>query len=102
LPGVKPRSTEKDRRFSSGGRGVVIAALIAVYGWFMHTPTGSSSVSFLAAAGLQLLVIALRRFVPADLLPQALYVFEFIADGVTVLLFALGVFGGIAHLSEVQ
>ena len=88
--------TGDERRFSSGGRGVVIAVMIAFYGWFMHAPAGSGSVSLLAAAGLQLLVIALRRFVPADRLPQALYVFEVVADGVTVLLFALGVFDGIA------
>lgn len=93
--------TADERRFSWGGRGVVIAVMIAFYGWFMHVPTGSGSVSLLAAAGVQLLVIALRRFVPADRLPQALYVFEFVADGVTVLLFALGVFGGIARTTAI-
>jgi len=98
---VKPRLTADERRFSSGGRGVVIAAMIAFYGWFMHVPAGSSRVSLLAAAGVQLLVITLRRFVPADRLPQALYVFEYIADGVTVLLFALGIFGGIWRLNEI-
>jgi hypothetical protein len=97
---VKPRAAAEERRFSSGGRGVAIAAIIAFYGWFTHAPASSPRVSLLAAAGLQLLVIALRRFVPADLLPQAMYVFEFIADGVTVLLFALGIFGGIAHLGD--
>jgi hypothetical protein len=74
--------------------------MIALYGWFMGVPAGSGNVSLLAAAGLQFLVIALRRFVPADRLPQALYVFEIVADGVTVLLFALGVFGGIARFNE--
>ena len=60
-----------------------------------------SSVGLLIAAGVQIMVIALRRFVPADRLPQAMYVFEYIADGVTVLLFALGVFGGIARTAEI-
>jgi hypothetical protein len=92
--------TADERRFSSGGRGIVIAVMIGFYGWFMHVPTGSGRVNLLAAAGVQLLVIALRRFVPADRLPQALYVFEFVADGVTVLLFALGVFGGIARFND--
>ena len=99
---MKPPVTADERRFSSGGRGVVIAVMIAFYGWFMNVPAGSASVSLLAAAGVQLLVIALRRFVPADRLPQALYIFEYVADGVTVLLFALGVFGGIARLNELQ
>jgi hypothetical protein len=98
---VKAPQTADERRFSSGGRGVAIAALIAFYGWFMRAPASSSSVSLLAAAGLQVLVIALRRLVPADRLPLAMYVFEYIADGVTVLLFALGVFGGLARLNEI-
>jgi hypothetical protein len=38
--------------------------------------------------------------VPAEVLPQAQDLFEMIADGVTVLMFALGVFGGIARLAE--
>jgi len=94
---VNPRLTAQERRWSSGGRGVVIAALITLYGWFMRESAGSWGPSLLAAAGVQLLVIALRRFVPADRLPQAMYIFELLADGVTVLLFALGIFGGIAN-----
>jgi hypothetical protein len=98
---VKPNLTADERRFSTGGRGVAIAAMIAFYGWFMREPAGSWSASLLAGAGVQLLVIVLRRLVPADRLPQAMYVFEMIADGVTVLLFALGVFGGIAHVTAI-
>jgi hypothetical protein len=75
--------------------------LIAFYGWFMREPAGSLSAGVLGAAGVQLLVIAMRRFVPADRLPQAMYVFEMIADGVTILLFALGVFGGIARATAI-
>jgi hypothetical protein len=94
LPGVK-------ERWSSGGRGVAIAVLIGLYGWFMRQPAGSFAVGLLVGAGLQILVLALRRFVPADRLPQAMYVFEFVADGVTVLMFALGVFGGIASTTAI-
>jgi hypothetical protein len=90
-----------EQRFSSGGRGVFIAVLIGIYGWMTREPAGSLTVSLLFAAGVQLVVIALRRFVPADRLPQAMYVFEYIADGVTVLLFALGVFGGIARTTAI-
>ena len=86
----------KEQRWSSGGRGVAIAVLIGLYGWFMKEPTGSFTASLLVGAGLQILVLALRKLVPADRLPQAMYVFEYLADGLTVLMFALGVFGRIA------
>lgn len=90
------------QRLSSGGRGVFIAVLIGLYGWFMREPAGSLTVSLLIAAGLQIAVLALRRFVPADHLPEAMSVFEMIADGLTVFLFALGVFGGIASFSAIS
>jgi hypothetical protein len=98
---LTPQSSAHERRLSSTGRGVIIAALIAVYTWFMRVPTVSPSASLLVAAGVQVAVIALRRFVPADRLPQAMYVFELIADGLTILLFALGVFGGIARVTAI-
>jgi hypothetical protein len=44
----------------------------------------------------------MRRMVPAEELPRALYIFEMIADGVTVLMFALGVFGAIGALAKVE
>ena len=73
--------------------GVVLASALVVVG---HTAT------FLVAAAFQLAVIAMRRMVPADELPRALYIFEMIADGVTVLMFALGVFGAIGALAKVE
>ena len=94
---MTPRLTADERRFSSGARGVLIAVLIGIYAWLMREPAGSLTVGLLMGAGVQIVVLALRRFVPADRLPQAMFVFELIADGVTVLLFALGVFGGIAR-----
>ena len=90
-----------ERRLSSSGRGVIIAALIATYSWLMRVPSGSLTVSLLFAAGVQVAVIALRRFVPTERLPQAMYIFEVLADGVTILLFALGVFGGIARTTAI-
>ena len=89
------------QRWSSGGRAGVIAALIGIYAWITKGPVGSPAVSLLIAAGVQTVVIALRRLVPADRLPQAMFVFEIVADGVTVLLFALGVFGGIARTTAI-
>lgn len=82
-------------RLSSTLRGFIIAALIAGYAWFSKQPGTSLAASMLVAAGLQLAVVVIRRLVPPDRQPQAIYIFEMLADGVSVLLFALGVFGGI-------
>jgi hypothetical protein len=87
-------------RLGSGIRSGFIAVLIGIYGWITRGPAGSLTVTLLIAAGVQLVVIALRRFVPADRLPAAMHVYEYIADGITVFLFALGVFGGIARSTE--
>jgi hypothetical protein len=91
--------SSRDVRIGSTTRGVFIAALIAVYAWLEPQSQSSWPVSILIAAILQIAVIAIRRFVPAGALPAVLYVFEMIADGISVLLFALGVFGGIARFS---
>jgi hypothetical protein len=92
------------QRISSGGRGVFIAALIGIYAWIMREGEveGSVTVSLLMAAGVQLAVIAVRRFAPADRLPESMSIVELIADGVTVLLFALGIFGGIARMTAIS
>jgi len=89
----------RELRVSSTMRSLFITGLILAYSWFSYEPGVSLKATFLIAAGLQLVVIVIRRLVPADELPRALYIFEFIADGVSVLMFALGVFGGIAKLS---
>ena len=88
---------ERDLRRGAAFRSLVIAAMIAAYGWFLHQPSSSFKLSFLVAAALQLVLIVLKRLVPAGQLPQALYAYETVADGITVLLFALGVLGGIAY-----
>ena len=90
----------REMRMSSAVRGTIIAILIAGYAWQFKQPAMSLSMSLLVAAGLQFVVIVIRRFVTADQQPLALYIFEMIADGATVLLFALGVFGGIANIAE--
>ena len=42
-------------------------------------------------------LLLMRRYAPEALVPQATYVLELIADGVTILLFAIGVFDTIAR-----
>jgi hypothetical protein len=79
-------------------RGVVIAALMVIYGWIRGAPQPSFTLMLLVGALLQFLVILIRRFLPADQLARAQDVFELVADGVTVLCFALGVYGGIARI----
>jgi len=80
-------------------RGVFIALLIGVYGWVSKESLVSWKASFIIAAGLQLVVIVIRRMAPAKDLARTVYLFEMIADAITVLLFALGVFGSIARVN---
>jgi hypothetical protein len=82
-------------RISSLTRGVFIGALIVAYGWFVRLPEASFTQMFIVGVALQVLVVLLRRFVPAARQPQAHFAFEMIADAATVLMFVLGVFGGI-------
>lgn len=90
----------QDQRIASWLRGVFIAALIVIYGWFVRTPQASMTASFLVAAVLQVAIVVARRFVPEGAMPQAQGIFEMVADAVSVLMFALGVFGGIRHLMD--
>jgi hypothetical protein len=86
-------------RLSSTARGIIIALLIGAYSWVFRQPAASMTWTLLVGAAIQLVVILLRRFVPPDNLPLALYVTELVADAVTVFMFALGVYGGILKLS---
>jgi hypothetical protein len=95
MNGETPRKMRIDTRV----RGVVITALLAGYGFLFGLPQGSFAEGLLVGAVLQVAVILLRRWVPPEGHPAAMYAFEMIADGITVLMFALGVFGGINHLA---
>jgi hypothetical protein len=86
----------RSQRLSSPLRGWIIGVLLAFYGWFTRQPGESLAVLLLVGAAMQLAVIVIRRIVPPDRQAEAFQVYELVADGVTVLLFALGVFGGIA------
>ena len=92
------RKSTRPPRFSQWTRGTIIGALIAIYTWVMHLPQASFTIGLLIAAGLQLLVMVLRRLVPPEQLPQAMEIFELLVDGATVFMFALSVYGGIAHM----
>jgi len=88
----------RDVRRGAAFRSFMIGTLIAAYAWFMHQPAASFRWSFLIAIALQIVLIVLKRVVPYDQLPKVLDAYETVADGVTVLMFALGVFGGIVNL----
>ena len=90
--------TTRKLRVDSRVRGVVITALITGYGFLFHQRQGSFVEALLLGALLQVAVLLVRRWVPPEGRPIAMYTFETIADGITVLLFALGVLGGIARL----
>ncbi len=91
---------ERDLRRGAAYRSAVIAVMVAFYGWFMHLPSAPFKQTFLIAAALQLLLIVLKKLVPAEQLPQALNAYEMVADGITVLLFAVGVLGRIAYMPQ--
>jgi hypothetical protein len=87
--------TPRQMRWSSTLRGVAIAVLLGAYGLLVNSGGGGFKSSLLIAAGLQIAMLLARRFVPGYLQPQVIDTIELLADAVTVLLFALGVFGGI-------
>jgi hypothetical protein len=95
---MSEREQARRMRLDTRVRGVVITALIAGYGLLFRQPQGSFAEALLIGAVLQGIVMLVRRRVPPDAQPAALYVFEMIADGVTVLMFALGVLGGIYRM----
>jgi hypothetical protein len=80
---------------------VVIATLIAGHAWLTHQSNASFTSGLIIGAALQLAVLVVRRFVPADQAPRAIYVCEMLADGATVLFFALGILGGLARMPDV-
>jgi hypothetical protein len=86
-------------RITSTVRGVVISALIAGYAWLTHASPGSFAAGLIIAAALQLAVLAVRRFVPAGEVPRAVYVCELLADGATVLIFAISVLSPLLRAS---
>jgi hypothetical protein len=85
-------------KLSSTVRGVVIGALIAGYAWLTHEPQAPFSAGLIIGAALQLAVLLVRRFVPAGEAPRVIDVCEMLADGATVLLFALGVLGPLVRM----
>jgi hypothetical protein len=90
----------REMRLSGAVRGLLIGVLLTGYTVVSKQPGASLTATFLIGAGLQLAVIVVRRWLPAERQPLVVYIFELIADGATVLLFALGVFGGIMKVSE--
>jgi hypothetical protein len=92
--------TPRQMRLSSTVRGVIIGVMIAGYALVVRQPAASLAASLLLAVALQIAVLVLRKLVPADNHPTAMFVFELIADGLTILLFALGVYSGVFRAME--
>jgi hypothetical protein len=89
--------TPTQMRRSSLVRGLFISLCIGGYAWVFHKPGASFTEMFLVGVALQVLALLLRRFVPPDRLPLAMYVLDLLIDGATVFVFALGVYGGILN-----
>jgi hypothetical protein len=100
LPGLNVDASPRQLRLGSAIRGVFICVLIAGYAWLFNQPGNGFAASLLVAGVLQVMVLLLRKFVPTYLMPQALHVFELLADGASVLLFALGIFGLVQGAGE--
>lgn len=90
---VSPRQL----RLTSKVRGILIGVMLFVYGFLVQQPGAGFIEGLLIAAALHGAVLLMRRFAPEALVPQATYVVEMIADGVTILMFAIGVFDTIAR-----
>lgn len=89
--------TPTQMRRSTLYRGILISLCIGGYAWVFHKPGVSFSEMFLVGVALQVLALVVRRFVPPDRLPHAMYVLDLLIDGATVFVFALGVYGGILN-----
>lgn len=82
---------------SSAVRGLLITLCVAGYAFVFKRPEASLTSAFLVGAVLQIAALAVRRMVPPKYAPQAMYALDLVVDGLTVLLFAVGVYGGILH-----
>ena len=87
----------RELRLGTAVRGTAIVVLLVAYGYLLKAPTVSFQASLLIAAGLQAAILGMRRWVSADQWPKTQALFELLADAITVLLFALAVFGGIVR-----
>jgi hypothetical protein len=111
------QSTIGSLRTVDAARGIVITVIAAVIGHFVLTPSsgpglGGPAVSrygltmLLVAIVLQIVLLVGRPLIAryerahgldGQISPVAIHVFQLVADGLTVLLFALAVFGGITQ-----
>ncbi len=90
--------TPRHKRLSDPARGIFIAVFIALYSWASKQSDGSMAVALLVGAAVQIAILGMRRIVPPDRMPETIYVIEMIADGITVMSFAIGVLGPIFSL----
>jgi hypothetical protein len=108
------RPMDGQLRLAGAFRGAIITYGIAAYALFVRWPApdpaaagllASTPQMVLAGLALQASIFIVRRFTdgsPSDerpdepFSPRAAYLFELVADGVTVLLFALATYGRIA------
>ena len=93
--------TTRVPRLGDGSRSLIIGVMVAAYAYVMNQPGASLTSTLLVAAGLQLMLIVIRRVVAVEAQPFVIYLFELFVDAATVLLFALGVFGGIIKVADV-
>jgi hypothetical protein len=113
----RSNSPHQALRAADAARGILITVVIGVIGYFGLFPTPGPEqgrpflsrtglVMLLIGVGLQLAVLVGRRLigklemawgVDGQLSPMAVHILQLVADGLTVLVFALAVFGGISQ-----
>jgi hypothetical protein len=115
-----PNSANRSFQTVDMARGIVITAIMAIVG-YVAWPAGPKAAQdgpTISTTGIQMLLVAagmqavllfgrplMLRFERAhglegQLSPWLIHVVQLLADGVTVLLFALAVFGSIARFTE--
>ena len=80
-------------RFTATVRGLLIGTLFAAYFFLGLLPEGHFRASLIIAAVAQFITLIVARTAPAGRVHLSLFVIELLADGATVLLFALAIVG---------
>jgi hypothetical protein len=115
-----PDATANSLRATDAARGVLITVIIGVVGYFavMPSPQPAQGGFWITHNGLTMLLIAIAlqlaiifgrpllarieraQGMDGQISPMVIHVLQLLADGATVLLFALAVFGGLSAFND--
>jgi hypothetical protein len=104
------RSSLTNQRLYGALRTALIGYGLGAYAFLVPAAAAQPRALLAGGVALQAVLIVVRRLVERyrnalglddELAARAVLTIELLADGVTVLLFALATFGGIAHVADV-